>query len=154
MLLYVLLGIIGLVILAAGVSNLDARRKALQAAAKIKALELNYEEYLQEHLYLDLLDEHQLNVDATQLAKETLHALLPDLKGIIALVNTTVYSEISIPYNANYFPTIVSLTEEYFRQSRKNSTKRLSLEEEQQFKLTALDAMEADIHQRLLRLEL
>lgn len=153
MILYGLLGVIVIIIILASIGSKDARKKALNAGARIKALEMKYESYVEKHIRNHILEAHNLQIDANQLAKDSLTVIRPDLDGLIALINSTTYSSVHIDYIAQYFPNLVSLTEDYFRQSRKNQSKRLTEIEQETFRKTALDAIHADIQKRLLDLK-
>lgn len=152
MLLYIMLGFIGILILVAIAGNKDAKNKALNAAARIKTMELKYEDYIEKNIHNHLLEKNGLQVDPERLAQDTLKIIAPDLNGLITLINSTTYSNVEINYTATYFPNIVSLTEDYFRQSQKNKSKRLTEIEEETFRNNALDAILADIRRRLLNI--
>ncbi|BDS12842.1 hypothetical protein [Aureispira anguillae] len=153
MLLYIMLGFIGILILVAIAGNKDAKNKALDAAARIKTMELKYEDYIEKNIHDHLLEKNGLQVDPERLAQDTLKLIAPDLNGLITLINSTTYSNVEINYTATYFPNIVSLTEDYFRQSQKNKSKRLTEIEEETFRTNALDAILADIRRRLLNID-
>lgn len=154
MLLYLMLGFIGLIVLVAIVGTQDATKKALNAATLIQTMELKYERYIEQNIHNHLLEKNDLQVDPKALAKDSLSLILSDLEGLINLINSTTYSNVEINCSTQYFPNIVSLMEDYFRQSRKNKSKRLSAIEEQTFKNAALDAISADIQRRLLNLKI
>jgi len=154
MILYGLLGAILFIIIAAAAGSRDARKKARDAGARIKLMETKYEDYIEKHIRNHVLEENDLQVDAEELSKDVLRVIRPDLDGLIALINSTIYSSVHMNYTANYFPNLVALTEEYFRQSQKNKSKRLTDIEEENFRNSALDAVQADIQKRLLDLKI
>ena len=150
MILYGLLGIIIIIIIAAAIGSKDAQKKALNAGGRIKAMELKYENYIKKHIRNSALEAQHLPIDSHQLALDSLTIIRGDLEGLIALINSTTYSNVHINYMAEYFPNVVALTEDYFRQSRKNQSRRLTEIEKETFRQTALDAIQADIQKRLL----
>jgi len=150
MILYGLLGIIVIIVILAAVGSKDAQKKALNAGGRIKAMELKYETYIKKHIHDNTLEIHGVPVDAQQLAKDSLSIIRSDLEGLISLINSTTYSNVQIDYMAEYFPNIVALTEDYFRQSRKNQSRRLTEIEKETFRQAALDAIQTDIQKRLL----
>lgn len=154
MILYGLLGIIIFIVFAAAMGSRDARKKAAQAAGRLKALEVKYNDYAEKYIRNHLLEVHNLEVDVELLAKDCLQIIKPDLDGLIALINSNTYSIVQIDYTADYFPNLAGLTEDYFRQSQKNKSRRLSPEEEENFRNIALDAIQADLKKRLLDLKI
>ena len=154
MILYGLLGGIVLVVIAAFAGTRDARKKAMDARARIEKMEAKYDDYIKKHLQNHILEENDLQIDADQLAKDVMVVIRPDLAGLISLINSTIYSSVHLDYTAQFFPNLVGLTEEFFRQSQKNKSKRLSEIEEQYYRATALDAIQADIQKRLLDLKI
>lgn len=150
MILYGLLGIIVIVVILAAIGSKDASKKALNAGARIKAMEFKYENYVEKHIHDNNLEQHDVPIDSKQLASDCLTIIRSDLEGLILLINSTTYSNVQIDYVAEYFPNIVALTEDYFRQSRKNQSRRLTEIEKETFRQTALDAIQTDIQRRLL----
>ena len=150
MLLYLLLGFIGLLAIGAVLASKNSKKKALNAIARIEAMEKKYEIYVEKNIHNHILEKNDLHVDPNQLAKDSLSVITPDLNGLIALINTTTYTAVDINYTAQYFPNLVSLTENYFLQTQKSKTKKLSPQEEENFRTNALDAIHADIQRRLL----
>jgi hypothetical protein len=154
MILYGLLGAILFIIIAAAAGSRDARKKAIDAGNRIKLMESKYEDYIEAHITNYILEENGLEVDGEELSKDVLRVIRPDLDGLISLINSTIYSSVVMNYSASYFPNLVTLTEEYFRQSQKNKYKRLTKAEEETFRNSALDAVKADIQKRLLDLKI
>lgn len=153
MILYILLGVIVIFVIALVAGNKDAQKKGNNAIARFKQMEIKYEDYVKKNIQNHVLEKYDFQVDPVQLSKECLYIIKPDLDGLIALINSTSQSTIQLDFQANYFPNLVGLTEDYFRQSEKNQSKRLSPEEEENFRNTALDAILADIQKRLLDLK-
>ncbi len=139
MLLYIMLGLIGFLALGAIAASRDSKNKALNAIARIDSMEEKYEKYVEKNIHNHILEKNNLQVDPDLLAKDTLKFILPDLNGLISLVNSTTYTTVEINHTAQYFPNLVSLTENYFLQSQNSKTKKLSPEEEENFRKTALD---------------
>lgn len=154
MLLYIMLGLIGFLALGAIAASRDSKNKALNAIARIDSMEEKYEKYVEKNIHNHILEKNDLQVDPDLLAKDTLKFILPDLNGLISLVNSTTYTTVEINHTAQYFPNLVSLTENYFLQSQNSKTKKLSPEEEENFRKTALDAIQADVQRRLLDLKI
>lgn len=154
MLLYIMLGLIGFLALGAIAASKDSKNKALNAIARIESMEAKYEKYVEKNIHNHILEKNDLQVDADILAKDTLKFILPDLNGLLSLVNSTTYTAVEINHTAQYFPNLVSLTENYFLQSQKSKNKKLSPEEEETFRKTALDAIQADLQRRLLDLKI
>lgn len=153
MILYGLLGVIFFIVFAAALGSRDARKKAIQAAGRLKAMETKYNDYAEKYIQNHLLEVNDLEVDTEVLAKDCLQIIKPDLDGLISLINSNTYSIVQIDYTADYFPNLAGLTEDYFRQSQKNKSRRLTLEEEENFRNIALDAIQADLKKRLLDLK-
>lgn len=154
MLLYIMLGLITILALGAVAASKDSKNKALNAIARIDAMENKYENYVEKNIYNHVLEKNDLQVDPDNLAKDTLKFILPDLNGLLSLINTTTYTTVEINHTAQYFPNLVSLTENYFSQTQKSKLKKLTPEEEENFRKTALDAIQADIQRRLLDLKI
>jgi len=154
MLLYIMLGLIALLTLGAIAASRDSKNKALNAIARINSMEEKYAKYVEKNIHSHVLEKNDLQVDPDILAKDTLKFILPDLNGLISLINTTTHTTVEINHTAQYFPNIVSLTENYFRQSQKSKSKKLSPEEEENFRKAALNAIQADVQRRLLDLKI
>jgi len=154
MLLYIMLGLIGFLVLGAVAASKDSKNKALNVIIRIDAMEEKYEKYVEKNIQSHILEKNDLQVDPDALTKDTLKFILPDLNGLLSLINTKTYTTVEINHTAQYFPNLVSLTENYFIQSQKSKSEKLSLEEEENFRKTALDAIQADIQRRLLDLKI
>lgn len=154
MLLYIMLGLIGILALGAIAASRDSKNKALNVIARLNAMEDKYEKFVEKNIHSHILEKNDLQVDPEELASNTLKFIIPDLDGLISLINTTTYTTVEINHTAQYFPNLVSLTESYFIQSQKSKSKKLSPEEEENFRKTALDAIHADIQRRLLDLKI
>jgi hypothetical protein len=149
-----MLGLIALLTLGAIAASRDSKNKALNAIARIDSMEEKYEKYVEKNIHSHVLEKNNLQVDPNLLALDTLKFILPDLNGLISLINTTTHTTVEINHTAQYFPNLVSLTENYFRQSQKSKIKKLSPEEEENFRKTALNAIQADVQRRLLDLKI
>jgi hypothetical protein len=106
-----MLGLIALLTLGAIAASKNSKNKALNAIARIDSMEEKYETYIERNIHSHILEKHDLQVDPDLLAQDTLRFILPDINGLISLINTTTHTTVEINHTAQYFPNLVSLTE-------------------------------------------
>lgn len=154
MILYTILGVIVLFIIAAAAASRDSKKIAEKVALRIASLEKKYKNYVDQYVTNHVLKDGNLEVNMELLVVDVMAHLKPEVDGLVALINSTIYEAVSIDCESEFFPNVVALSEDYFRQSRKNKDKRLSEEEEENLSNTLKDAVIADLKSRLLRLEM
>lgn len=147
MLLYLLLGIMGLVVVLAAAAAAHARRKAHYAAAILKRMDMRYERFVQQHLENPSVNKTWLPT-TTRLAQDALPALQDDLSALLQLVQTRSYTTIDIPYPSRYFPTVAQWVEQHLPQNKQVPLlpTETALKELQ---MAAQESIEADLSQRL-----
>ncbi|MCP4442311.1 MAG: hypothetical protein GY810_25670 [Aureispira sp.] len=143
-----------LFVIAAVSATRDSKKIAENVAQRMTALETKYESYVEKYMTKHVLKDQNLEIDMDLLVIDVMEYLKPDVDGILALINSTIYSSVTLDCESEYFPNIVALSEDYFRQSQKNKSKRLSEEEVANFNNTLQDAVVADLKGRMLRLEM
>jgi len=153
MILYFLLGVIVLFVIAAAFGTMDANRKGRAAAERIVQMEQKYNDFVGKYIENHILQKDDFEVDFDQLVTDATQVIKPDLDGLLSLVNSTTYSIVSVKIEPQYFPNLVSLTDDFFRQSQSNKTKRLTEQNESDYYAAAKEAIEADIRKRLLDLQ-
>lgn len=147
MLLYLLLGIMGLVVILAGAAAAHARKKAYYAAAILKRMDMRYERFVQQYLDNPSINKTWLPT-TTRLAQDALLTLQDDLSALLQLVQTRSYTTIDIPYLSRYFPTVAQWVEQHLPQNKQ--VPLLPTETAlQELRLAAQESIEADLSQRL-----
>lgn len=154
MVLYIFLGVIVLFTIALLAASRDSKKIAEKVAIRIAALDKKYKTYVDQYMTKHVLKDQTLEINIELFVKDVMAHLKPELDGLVALINSTIYSSVSIDCQSEFFPNVVALSEDYFRQSQENKDKRLSEKEELNFANTLQDAVIADLKGRLLRLEM
>ncbi len=151
MLLYILLVIMVIVVLAALIASVHTRRKAALAAACLRMMETRYEQFLEDNLSEELWVEGIFVTSVERLAKDALYLLRSSITDLEQLTQGSYpYSRVEIPYTAQYFPNVVRLAEELLYQSRYSRSQQTHLPAAQErFSTALLEAIEADLQQRL-----
>ena len=143
----VLIGLFFLMILMGGISGNKAGAKA---GVLLKNLEDKYDSFVRSHLNLALIDKDQDLPTAEELASETREYLHPDIRGIIAHINATPYSQARTKYAGKLFTNIPPVVNDLFEKSRKSKENVLSIADEKSLTIAYQDAIESDIKRRLL----
>ncbi len=140
------------VVVAAVVASIHTRRKAALAAVCLRSMEQRYEQFLEDNLSEELWVEGIFITSVERLAKDATHILRKEITTLSQLTQGSYpYSRVEIPYNANYFPNVVSLAEEQLYQSRySRSQQPHQAPAEVQFSEALLEAIETDLQQRLI----
>lgn len=153
MILYLLLTIMIVVVLAAIIASAHTRHKAALAAQCLKSMEKRYEQFLEDNLSEELWVEGIFITSAERLAKDALLVLQKDILALTQLTEGSYpYSKVEIPYTAQYFPNVAALAEEQLYQSRYSRTQQVyTTPPLERFSTALLEAIEADLQQRLTR---
>lgn len=154
MILYFLLGAIVLLVIAAIAGTRESSKKGQVAGQRILQMETKYVKFVENYIAGHILKNNNLIIEADKIIDDAIVVILPDIRGILALVNATVYTSVAVNIESEYFPNLVSLTEEFFNRSQKNKSKRLTTSEEMAYIEAAKEAIAADVQQRLINLNI
>ena len=153
MLLYIGLGIIGILVLGAIKASYDGRIFSRSLIQRIKAMETKYDSYVDKKITIQVIDNNDLDFEIEVFTQEVMQLLKPDLDGVINLINNAYLSDIHVKYESKYFPNLISLCEEGFQLSQDNKEKKLSENDRALFSSSLQDAISADLQHRLMMLK-
>lgn len=136
------------------ISSREINQKGKEVDNRFLKMEQKYQGFVENYVTNQVLQTDDLTINAESLAKDAFTVILPDLKGILSIVNSTIYDSVTLDTKANYFPNLVGLTEEYFVRSVKNESKMLLPNEEEAYFIAAKEAILSDIKQRLVELQI
>lgn len=142
----VLAAIIGVVLF---YSQKDSKRIAGKTEQMLISIDNRYENFIYDRVNKIQTQE---NFDVEKLTEQARVLLKPLIEGLISYINSTIYSSIEIEYNSVYFSNLVGATEEAFRDSERNKTKKLTKEQEHDFEEHVIAAVRADLTQRRMLL--
>lgn len=132
-----------------GKASKEAGREAARLLAKI---EQKYDEFLDRKIRNRILTYSDFDINKDKIIDDALIILKPDIDGLIAHINATIYSSARTSYSATFFTNIPHLVNEMFVKSKKNKDNNLTKAEEEEMHNAFKDAIKADILQRLVRL--
>lgn len=154
MILYFLLLLIALLIAAAAYTSRDAQKKAFLTAQTLELMENKYDLFVGAYLENNPLKNYNLPIDSLQLSKDALMHIDKEIKEIAQLLNANTRSIVHINYVAQFFPNLIELIESYYRVNQKNKGQALDGIAIQALKNSLLDAIGADIQNRVLQLDI
>lgn len=135
-------------------SSYEINQKNREINDRFFKMEQKYQDFVENYVTHQVLQTEDLTINAELLTQEAFTVILPDLKGILALVNSTVYESITLNTKTQYFPNLVGLTEEYFVRSQNNEHKILLPKDEEAYFLAAKEAIQSDVKQRLVAVQI
>ncbi len=154
MLLYIAIGAVGLFVVALIAATIESNKQGKEIAAHFLKLENKYQSFVENYIASHVLDQNNLEINFEALTKDVMIVIQPDLNGILALINATNYTSVDVPAKAVYFPNLLGMIQEFFVQSEKNESKKLSEKETASFFQSAQEAVDSDIKKRLLELRI
>lgn len=130
-------------------ANKDSKKIADKTEQMLIAIDNRYENFIYERVNKI---QTPADFDVETLTEQARILLKPLIEGLISYVNSIIYSSVEIEYNSMYFSNLVGATEEAFRDSEKNKTKKLSPDQEKEFEAHVIAAVRADLTQRKMQL--
>lgn len=153
MLLYILLGLIGVLVLGMIGATVDGRRLSKRLAMRLAEMDQKYVEFVEKRIAQHVLERGDLGIEAPKMVDEILVFLKPEIHGLIQQLNATYLSSVHIAHHSPYFPSILSWCESAMAKKRVQG-KRIYPEDEKELLGFLHDAVAADVQQRLLLLKI
>jgi len=153
MILYIVLGIIGLIALLALSVGADTRRLAHRIGRQLQAMDEQYAEFMDKQLTSHLLRQNDLDADRQMMVEAGEIFLKPQLNALTELLNASYLTGLSLHYSSRYFPNIGAWCERMMTKKRVEG-RRVDAADAQELADFLRDALNADVQQRLLLLGL
>jgi hypothetical protein len=152
MILYFLLGAIVLLIIGAVAGTRESNQKAKLVGERILKMEEKYAHFVDNYIAGHILQKNDFGVNVEELIEDALVVIHPDIKGIIMLTKSKIYTTITIDIVSDYFPNLVSLAENFFNKNQKNKLESVAKDQELVYLEAAREAIAADVKKRLIDL--
>lgn len=131
----------------------EQKKIAQQTEFLLREIDHKYENFIHKRLDLAVLKQEDADAIINDMSKKAFVILKPEIDGIMAFINATQYSNISVQPNSKYFKGPASLASAYFRKTSKSKTASLNLQDEAKFREAFIDSIKSDLTQRHLDLK-
>ena len=124
-----------------------------KAAGIIRRIDQKYDDYINKYLSYSITHGEDQDIDHQELCDKLLVVLKPEVESLVAHMNTTDISGVKISYKSPYFQNVARISEELFEKRNKYKDTPLNKEDSKKLYTALVDAIEADLTQKLLNLK-
>lgn len=146
--------VVGVILIAGFIINQKESKSASDKAKKLlTSIEKQYNDFVDKRIRYSILKDDNIEPDPASFTEEAMVIIKPDIQSLIALINSTEVDAVSVNYESEIFGNMVAQIEGFFREVKKNSSKKLDGQQEQKLYQGFSDAIHADLAKRLLDLK-
>ena len=151
--MHIILILVGLITLIMIFAQYETNRVAKRIKSLLAEIDRKYEAYVEQQLTYNILKNENVGFDSLRLTHEVMIIIAPEMEAIVAKVNATTYSSITIDYESKFFKNAVMVAESLFGKGMRDSKKKVLPQAEKEFYAAFRTAIESDLTQRTLSLK-